>query len=84
MSQKKSLKEVRKGDILYMGIPYEENTKDYYNGYRPQEIRGGLYTDKDGRAAKARYVVVIGRGDNDIIYLPLTSELSISERIMTI
>lgn len=76
MQAKKSLKELRKGDIVHMGIPFEENTTDYYNGYRPQEIRGSLYTDKDGRAAKARYIVVIGHDENNIMYLPLTSRRS--------
>lgn len=36
----KTWKEMKKGDIVYMDIPFEENTKDYYNGYDPQEIRG--------------------------------------------
>lgn len=62
-----------KGDIVYMGIPFEENTPDYYNGHDPKEIRGHLYENNDGKTAKARYIVVIGRDDNNIIYLPLTS-----------
>ena len=73
MQQTKTLKELHKGDIIHMRIPFEENTTDYYNGYRPQEIRGGLYTDKNGQTAKSRYVIVIGHEENSIQYLPLTS-----------
>lgn len=42
MRKKKSLKELKKGDILYMRIPFEENTPDYYNGYRPEKNTGRL------------------------------------------
>lgn len=71
--EKKQLHSVRKGDIIYMGIPFEENTRDYYNGYSPEEIRGGLYVDRNGNTGKARYVVVIGFDDASIQYLPITS-----------
>lgn len=69
----KKLNEFKKGDIIYMGIPFEENTRDYYNGYDPKKIRGHEYTNRLGQAQKARYVIVIGRDENNIQYLPLTS-----------
>lgn len=68
--------ELRKGDIIRMRIPFEENTSDYYNGYRPKEVRGSLYRDRFGDTSKPRFVVVIGRENNNIIYLPLTSRHS--------
>ncbi len=71
---KKKLRDLRKGDIVYMGIPFEENTPDYYNGYNPKEIRGGhLYRNKEGLTGKSRCIVVIGRDENNVMYLPLTS-----------
>lgn len=72
-TQKKSLNQLRKGDIIFMRIPFEENTPDYYNGYSPQEIRGSLYVDKEGQTGKSRYVIVIGHEYNSITYLPMTS-----------
>lgn len=70
---RKSLNQLRKGDIIFMRIPFEENTPDYYNGYSPQEIRGGLYVDRQGQTGKSRYVVIIGHEYNSIAYLPMTS-----------
>ena len=35
----RKLQELRKGDIVFLDIPFEENTRDYYNGYTPEEIR---------------------------------------------
>lgn len=70
---RKGVNELRKGDIIRMFIPFEENTPDYYNGYAPEEIRGGPYVDKNGQTGKTRYVVVIGHETNSIQYLPLTS-----------
>lgn len=69
----KRLDSLRKGDIVRMRIPFEENTNDYYNGYRPQDIRGELYTDRFGQTSKPRFVIVLGKEDRQIIYLPLTS-----------
>ncbi len=69
----KNLRDLRKGDILYMGIPFEENTADYYNGYSPKQIRGCEYKNKFGQSGKSRYVIVIGHDGNSIQYLPLTS-----------
>ena len=66
-------KDLRKGDIVFMRIPFEENTSDYYNGYRPKEIRGNLFRDRNGDSSKPRFVIVIGKDDRQLIYLPLTS-----------
>lgn len=65
--------DLRKGDIIRMRIPFEENTPDYYNGYNPKEIRGQYYKDKFGDTGKPRFVIVMGQEGNNIIYLPLTS-----------
>lgn len=73
---RKTIRELRKGDIIHMNIPFEENTTDYYNGYSPEEIRGGLYTDKNGQTGKVRYAIIIGHDHNSIQYLPLTSRHS--------
>lgn len=73
----KKLNGLRKGDIIYMRIPFEENTPDYYNGYHPKEIRGGrMYKDRFGDTSKPRFVVVIGHDDSSIIYCSLTSRHS--------
>ncbi len=68
--------DLRKGDIIRMRIPYEENTSDYYNGYRPKDIRGGVFKDRFGDTSKPRFVIVVGRDDRNILYLPLTSRHS--------
>lgn len=65
--------DLRKGDIIRMRIPFEENTRDYYNGYDPREIRGDYYKDRFGDTGKPRFVIVMGQEGNNIIYLPLTS-----------
>lgn len=72
----KKPRDLRKGDIIRMRIPFEENTPDYYNGHSPKKVRGGLYTDRFGNSSKPRFVVVIGNEGNNIIYLPLTSRHS--------
>lgn len=69
----RKLRDLKKGDIINMRIPFEENTRDYYNGYDPKEIRGHLYKNGFGQTAKFRMVIVIGRDDSSIMYLPLTS-----------
>lgn len=68
--------DLRKGDIIRMRIPFEENTPDYYNGHSPKKVRGELYKDRFGNSSKPRFVVVIGRENDNIIYLPLTSRHS--------
>lgn len=72
----KRLENLKKGDIINMRIPFEENTNDYYNGYRPKEIRGRLYKDRNGDTSKPRMVIVIGHDDRNVMYLPLTSRHS--------
>lgn len=69
-------KELKKGDIIRMRIPFEENTTDYYNGYRPKEIRGHMFKDRFGDTSKPRFVIVVGHDENNIVYLPLTSRHS--------
>lgn len=69
----RKLKDLKKGDVIHMRIPFEENTRDYYNGYKPKEIRGHMFKDKFGQTSKSRMVVVIGWDDYNIMYLPLTS-----------
>lgn len=69
----RKLKDLRKGDIVRMRIPFEENTTDYYNGYHPKEIRGHMFRDRFGQTSKPRFIIVIGRDDEHVIYLPLTS-----------
>lgn len=75
-SEHRKAKDLKKGDIVFMRIPFEENTTDYYNGYWPKEIRGESYTDRFGDTSKPRFVVVIGRDSGNLIYLPLTSRSS--------
>lgn len=74
--KEKKLKDLRKGDIIRMRIPFEENTSDYYNGYKPKEIRGQWYKDRNGDVSKPRFVIVIGHDDSNIMYLPMTSRHS--------
>lgn len=74
--QSKKLNELRKGDIIRTRVPFEENTYDYYNGYRPQDIRGSLYKDRMGQTSKPRFFVVVGWEENNVIGLPLTSRHS--------
>lgn len=69
----KKPRDLRKGDIIRIRVPFEENTPDYYNGYHPKEIRGEWYKDRFGNTSKPRFCVVIGKEQNNILYLPLTS-----------
>lgn len=72
----RKLRDLKKGDIVYLRIPYEENTRDYYNGYNPKEIRGHMFKDRFGDTSKPRMVIVVGRDGNNMLYLPLTSRHS--------
>ena len=71
---KRKLSALHMGDILNIRIPFEENTRDYYNGYKPEEIRGKLFTDRFGNSSKKRMVIYIGRDGNEMLYLPITSK----------
>ncbi len=72
----RTVKSLRRGDIINIDVPYEENTRDYYNGYTAEQIRGHRFTNRWGESYKNRMVIFIGR-DNDIVYyLPLTSQSS--------
>ena len=57
----KTLKELQPGDIIRVQVLFAENTRDYYNGYTPEEIRGGKYTDRFGQSGKNRMVIFLGR-----------------------
>ena len=70
----KTLKELIPGDIVKVHVLFAENTRDYYNGYTPEEIRGGRYTDRFGRAGKDRMVIFLGRDGKSMNFLPLTSK----------
>ena len=59
-----------------MRIPYEENTTDYYNGYSPEEIRGEPFKDRFGMGSKPRFVIVVGKEGDNLLYLPMTSRHS--------
>ena len=74
--ESRKLKDLKKGDIIRMRIPFEENTPDYYNGYDPKEIRGHMYKDRFGNTSKPRFVIVVGHDADNIMYLPLTSRHS--------
>lgn len=67
------LRELRTGDLLLIPAPFEENTRDYYNGYTPEEIRGCRFTDRFGKSSKIRLVLYIVRDGNMMFYCPLTS-----------
>lgn len=65
---------LHRGDIINIEVPFEENTEDYYNGYQPSEIRERPFTDRFGKSSKRRMVVYIGRDDDMVYYLTLTSK----------
>ncbi len=68
------LKDLKLGDIIRIPAPFEENTRDYYNGYQPEEIRGEKFTDRFGHSYKNRMVIYMAREGKAIYYLPLTSK----------
>lgn len=70
----RKLTALRKGDIVNINVLYEENTRDYYNGYKPQEIRGHYFVDRFGNSQKRRMVIYIGRDGENMLFLPLTSQ----------
>lgn len=70
----KKLKELVPGDIIKVFVLFAENTRDYYNGYTPEEIRGGLYTDRFGHSGKDRMIIYMGRDGKSMCYLPLTTK----------
>lgn len=70
----KTLKELQPGDIIRVQVLFAENTRDYYNGYTPEEIRGGKYTDRFGQSGKNRMVIFLGRDGKSMCFLPLTTK----------
>lgn len=69
----RKITQLRRGDIINIDAPFEENTRDYYNGYTPQQIRGHKFTDRFGQSSKSRMVIYIGRDEQTLYYLPVTS-----------
>lgn len=74
LGRTRKLHDLRRGDIINMRVPFEENTRDYYNGYKPEEIRGRPFTDRFGQSGKERMVIYMGRMGQTMLYLPLTSK----------
>lgn len=74
MEKRKTIQELVIGDLVVIRAPFEENTRDYYNGYHPKEIRGAFFTDRFGRTGKTRLVLFLVRDGNQMYYLPLTSK----------
>lgn len=70
----RNITQLRRGDIIHIDAPFEENTKDYYNGYAPEKIRGRKFTDRFGNSSKKRMVIYIGRDNQTLYYLPVTSK----------
>lgn len=66
--------EVKKGDVLLKFCPFEENTRDYYNGYTVEEIIGNKVLDRNGKDGKTRPILVLDIQDYQISYIPLTSK----------
>ena len=73
-SRTRKLTALRKGDIVNINVLYEENTRDYYNGHKPQDIRGHRFVDRFGNSSKRRMVIYIGRDGENMLFLPLTSQ----------
>lgn len=71
---KRKLPELRRGDVINLRVPFEENTRDYYNGYKPEEMREKPFTDRFGNSSKKRMVVFVGCDGPDMLYLPITSK----------
>ena len=63
------------GDIIFARIPFEENTPDYYNGHKPEDIRQAPFANRRGESGKGRVVVYMGRDKDNILYLPITSSI---------
>lgn len=62
------------GDIILANMAFEENTRDYYQGYPVYHIINDAITDEFGRTSKIRPVVIMGRTDNQVFVAPLTSQ----------
>lgn len=68
--------DLKLGDIVIISAYFEENTRMYYNGYHPLEIKNDLVKDAFGRTRKMRPVMVIGMENDKLIYAPLTTTRS--------
>lgn len=62
------------GDIILANVTFEENTRDYYQGYPVYHIINDAITDAFGRTSKIRPVVIMGKTDGQVFVAPLTSQ----------
>lgn len=62
------------GDIILANVAFEENTRDYYQGYPVYHIINDAITDAFGRTSKIRPVVIMGKTDGQVFVAPLTSQ----------
>ena len=69
----KLMKDLSFGDIITTRIPFEEITKDYYNGYNEYDVRGELFS-VNGQRSKVRPVMVVAVNDNQLLYVSITSK----------
>lgn len=70
---RKTPSEFQFGDVVMIYAPFEENTPDYHNGHDVLDVLGDYVRDKFGNTAKRRPVMVIGVGDGNLTYIPLTT-----------
>ena len=73
MINRKTHKDLYPGDIIYLEVPFVENTSEYYHGYDPSLIIDQPVTDRQGRTAKRRPVLVVANEKNNFYYMPITS-----------
>lgn len=69
----KPYKDLEYGDVVKIKAPFEENTREYYNGHSPLDVRGSLVRDKFGNSSKTRPVMVLDVTDDKLFYIPLTT-----------
>lgn len=62
------------GDIILANVAFEENTRDYYQGYPVYHIINDAITDEFGRTSKIRPVVIMGQTGKQVFVAPLTSQ----------
>lgn len=73
-TEKRLVSDLEFGDIILANVAFEENTRDYYQGYPVYHIINDAITDEFGRTSKIRPVVVMSRTDNQLFVAPLTSQ----------
>lgn len=70
----KRTKDLEFGDVVYIDVLFKENTNEYYNGYNVEDVLGQKYKNKFGLSSKKRPVMVLTNNNNEIHYVPLTSQ----------